>query len=386
MHGPLEQVRELGSAAGQLWLPSRDVTELPVVQPDISRVAVLLNRNARKVTDDMARHIERVVGRGNLYYSGSLEEAESYVREIVQRGYGTVVCGGGDGTFAQTVNMVLRYIDEANAWRLQRHRRFGERQSLLGRPRFALLRLGTGNAISGMMGAGDPRDDVRHLVDYVPTQTHSIPLIEQDGERFFFAGMGYDSTLLNDYNWLKERTKHRMMKSVAHGMTGYFAALFSRTLPRVAAGEHPELTVRVRAAGRAYYVDPRRDDECVELEPGSLLYEGPASFIGAATTQFYGYGFKMFPFARLRPDTLHLRVARLGALGCLANLPSLWRGTHRSPDQLFDFLAEQVQVELSQPFPFQHSGEASGKRDALDLRVSEDRLDIVDLHRARRLS
>ena len=36
-------------------------------------------------------------------------------REIVQKGYGTVACGGGDGTLSGAINMIRTYVDEANA-------------------------------------------------------------------------------------------------------------------------------------------------------------------------------------------------------------------------------------------------------------------------------
>ena len=104
-------------------------------------MAVLLNRNARLVTDKLVRKIERLVGRDHVYYSRSLEEAEAFTREIIQKNYGTIACGGGDGTLTGTVNFVQRYINEANRWRVERYERFGERQDLIGMPRFAFLRL-----------------------------------------------------------------------------------------------------------------------------------------------------------------------------------------------------------------------------------------------------
>src|SRR5262245_234424 len=98
-------------------IASRALSRLPVAQPDPTRIAVLLNRNARRVSDGLARRMERIVGGDNFFYSKSLEEAESFAREIVQRGYGTVVCGGGDGTLCRSVNLIHRYVEEANQWR-----------------------------------------------------------------------------------------------------------------------------------------------------------------------------------------------------------------------------------------------------------------------------
>ena len=356
---------------------------LPVTQPDLSRVAVLLNRNARQVTDRLARRVERIVGRENVYYSHSLEEAEAFSREIVQRGYGTIMSGGGDGTLCRTVNFVQSYIDEANSWRAERAVRYGEQQSLLGLPRFGFLRLGTGNGISRVIGAGDPLRDLQMVVDYAPSRTHEIPLIESDGERFFFCGLGYDSLLLNDYNALKSATKNALLKPFAHGLTGYFAAMLTRTLPRVLAGGST-LEAQVRTNGRAYYIDPRRGDATVEIDPGTVLFEGRAGMIGAGTSPFYGYGFRVFPFSNIMPGMMHLRVGLIGPLRTVANLGPLWKGTYRNASAILDFLVEDATVELSRPYPFQHSGDAQGERTKVDLRVADVPLRLVDCHRALR--
>ena len=100
--------------------------ELPTVQPDERKIAVLLNRNAKQVSDAIVKRVERIVGRDHVYYSRSLEEGEAFAREIVQKGYGTIVSGGGDGTLSQTINMIHRYIKESNQWRVQRFERFGD--------------------------------------------------------------------------------------------------------------------------------------------------------------------------------------------------------------------------------------------------------------------
>lgn len=355
-----------------------DTAGLPVAPTDPDKVAVLLNRNARRVTDALAKKLGRLVGNDNLYYSRSLEEAEAFAREIVQRGYGTVVCGGGDGTFVQTVNMVQRYLEEANAWRVQRYQRFGEKQTLLGEPRFAFLRLGTGNALGRMVGATHPTKDLQRIVDYLPRRVQPIPLIREGEDRFFFAGIGYDSQLLNDYNWLKAHTKNALMKPVMHSVAGYFMALFGRTIPAIMADDK-RVECRVTAVDEAYFIDPTRGDFSERIAPGSVLYEGPATYVGAASTPYYGYGFRMFPFARVMPDKMHVRVANMGPFRTLANLPSLWSGKLRDKKRIFDFLGSHIRIELSRPLAFQHSGDSSGDRDKLELILDPQPLQLVDL-------
>lgn len=360
--------------------------ELPVQIPAADRVAILLNRNARRVSDRLARTLERIVGPENVFYSRNLEEAEAFSREIVQRGYGTVVCGGGDGTLVQGINLIQNYVRSANTWRLERYERTGEKQTLLATPRFAFLRLGTGNAISHLVGATDPVNDLRRIVDFVPGRTHQMPLIESEGERFFFAGMGYDSVLLNDYNWLKKHTHNRIIKPLLHTVGGYFAALFMRTLPNWWFGRFGRFEARVVSRKEAYYVDPRRGD-CIErIEAGSVLFEGPATILSVGTCPFYGYGLKIFPFARMMSGKMHLRIGMLDPLRVLFNLPALWKGSYRHTKLIQDFLVEDISVEITAPYPYQHSGEAKGMRDKIDFKISDEMLRLVDLYPPRRTS
>jgi diacylglycerol kinase family enzyme len=358
----------------------RKLAPLPAARPDVTRVAVLLNKNARRVTDSLARDIEAVIGKENLFYSRSLEEAEGFAREIVQRGYGTIVCGGGDGTLARTVNLVQHYVSETNHWRSERYRRYGEWQSLLMSPRFAFLRLGTGNAIGRVVGAGDPVSDLARIVNGGAQGTCSVPLMDVGGERCFFAGMGYDSLLLNDYNKLKAHCENPLMKAVMQSVLGYFAALVTRTLPQALFQDAARLRARIVARDKAYYVDPRRGDAVHELEAGTTLFEGPASFIGAGTTPFFGYGFKVFPFASMMPRMMHLRACSMAPLTTVSHLPALWKGTYRRCDSLFDFLVSDVEIELADPYPFQHSGDAQGMRKAVRMRIADESLELVHFH------
>lgn len=350
---------------------------LPRYIPDPARFAVLLNRNARQVSSRMVKRVEHIVGRDHVYYSRSLEEADALCREIVQRGYGTVACGGGDGTLMNTVNRVHRYVSQSNAWRAERFARYGERQALLTAPRFAFLPLGTGNAMSGVVGATSALEDLQRIVDYAPGRTYSLDLIDEGSEMFSFGGLGYDSMLLNDYNHLKDRTRHRLLKPWVQGLSGYVLAAALRTLPRLL-WHRPRLEARVTTRGPAWYLDPRRGDSAVPVEAGATLYEGRATFIGASTSPFFGYGLKMFPFAGHHEGRLHLRIASIGPVSAVSHLRGIWKGHYRHRRRVLDFYAQDVQIELAQPFPFQHSGDAKGEREGLSLKMASDRLRLVD--------
>src|SRR5947209_17012639 len=76
-----------------------------------SNVAVLLNANARNVSESLKRELENFVPPEDLYYSRSFEDARSIARTVLDRGYRTVLTGGGDGTFVGYVNCLF---DEAS--------------------------------------------------------------------------------------------------------------------------------------------------------------------------------------------------------------------------------------------------------------------------------
>src|SRR5690606_39610143 len=78
-----------------------------------------------------------VVPADDLFLSRSTSEAKTIAREVVGRKYRTVFTGGGDGTFVSFVTEILDFLRDA-------------REPL---PRFGVLKLGTGNALAGMVGA-----------------------------------------------------------------------------------------------------------------------------------------------------------------------------------------------------------------------------------------
>src|SRR5256885_5296860 len=81
-----------------------NVERLPVPQ---KKVAVLLNGNARAVTEQLRRELEQFVPPEDLFFSRSFEDARSIARTVLDRGYGTVLTGGGDRTLVGYVNCIF---------------------------------------------------------------------------------------------------------------------------------------------------------------------------------------------------------------------------------------------------------------------------------------
>ena len=157
-------------------------------EPAPPRVAVLLNARARKVTPRVVRALSHVIPRSDLYLSRSPTDAQAIARKILTRGYDTVFCGGGDGTFIGFADEILSEAERAHT----------------SAPRFGVLKLGTGNGLAALVQAsavkdGGVVDDVRRAREGAIPGYRPLELLKVDGRRAQFAGLGIDARLLNDY-------------------------------------------------------------------------------------------------------------------------------------------------------------------------------------------
>ena len=335
-------------------------------EPAPPRVAVLLNARARKVTPRVLRALSHVVPRSDLYLSRSPLDAQRIARTILSRGYDTVFCGGGDGTFIGFADEILSEAERAHA----------------SAPRFGVLKLGTGNGLAALVQAsplkdGGVVDDVRRAREGAIPGYRPLELLKVEGRRAQFAGLGVDARLLNDYLDLKSKVQGTWGHWALTGARGYALTVGLRTLPHALVRRLSEqVEVRNSAQVPAYRLDPN-GRVIEELAPGALLYRGPAMVVAAGTIPFYGYALRMFPFAGRRPGHLHLRLGTVNPLAAVANLRALWRGEW-FPPTIHDFHAVAVSVKAARPMPLQIGGDAAGERTSVEFRMSSKRLELVD--------
>jgi diacylglycerol kinase family enzyme len=335
-------------------------------EPAPPRVAVLLNARARKVTPRVVRALSHVVPRSDLFLSRSPKDARAIARTILMRGYDTVFCGGGDGTFIGFADEILSEAERAHACA----------------PRFGVLKLGTGNGLAALVQAsaekdGGVVDDVRRAREGAVPGYRPLELLKVEGRRAQFAGLGIDARLLNDYLGLKSRVHGTWGHWALTGARGYALTVGLRTLPNALVRRLTEqVEVRNSAEVPAYRLDAT-GRTLEELPPGALLYRGPAMMVAAGTIPFYGYALRMFPFAGLRPGHLHLRLGTVNPLAAVANLRALWRGEW-FPSTIHDFHAVAVSVKAAAPMPLQIGGDAAGERTSVELGMSSKRVELVD--------
>jgi diacylglycerol kinase family enzyme len=332
--------------------------------PPVAETAVLLNANAKHVNPRVRRELAGLVPERNLFLSRDPADAVRIADTVVQRRFGTVFTGGGDGTFVSWVNHILDRSER------------GESPP----PRFGVLALGTGNAVAEVVGAR-PRELVADLRRYLRGDVpfcRRLDLMVCEGRRTPFAGVGIDAGILNDYNWLKQRFGSTALSRLTLGMPGYGLAIALRSAPRQVAQRRPVYCEVVNAGRPAWRLDAHGLQVGPAIERGELLYAGPCMLAAAGTVPYYGFGLKAFPFALAQPGMMHLRVASDIPVGTLLwNVRSIWDGAFRHPG-LLDFHVERVVLRFERPVPLQVGGDAEGWREEVAFGMAPRGVEVVD--------
>jgi hypothetical protein len=330
------------------------------------RIAVVVNGRAKNVTAEVISTLDRILEGSDLFVSRRIEDAREIAQTLVHRGYDTVLTGGGDGTFTVMVTEVVREARKKGGTL----------------PRFGLLKLGTGNALAWVVGARDLKGgevdaDIRRLCAEAGSRT--VRLIEVEGIITPFCGLGADAHVLADYGWVKSHLGTTPLKRLGTGPSGYAIAALTRTLPSLLFSGMTRCRV-VNAGKEAFRVGPRGSVVGRPVPPGELLYEGPMRLCALSTIPYYGYGFRMFPFAEDRPDRMQLRVSTIKPHEFIYHLKEIWRGQYQNPACLFDFLVERVALEFEPAAPLQAGGDSRGDRARLDVGLCPTPIELVDFY------
>lgn len=307
--------------------------------------AAYLNANAKRMSPEVVSAVQELIYPDDIFFCSSPEEGELAARTILERGYPTVFTGGGDGTVVSLINDVWTCVGRA------------------GRemPKIGILSLGTGNAMARLVSSGSPLADLKSYVANPSMDTLEMGMVESGGKLFPFGGLGVDAQILADYLSVKEGIGAGVLKPIFQTVGGYFFAFFGVTAPRTIANllSGKEALVRVVNADQPAFRILDDGSAGHEYAPGAVLYEGPFLMLMAGTCPFYGYGMKVLPFADLRSDAFNLRMVGISSARALANLPTIWNGTYRTPG-ILDFYCRSVRIELSDPSPYQQGGDLVG--------------------------
>ena len=348
------------------------------------RVAVVINGNAKEVTSELVDVLDQIIASGDLFVSRSLEEGHAIAQQIVERGYPTVLTGGGDGTFSQMVTWIVHACQaEGRPW-----------------PRFGLLRLGTGNALAWVLGAQKSRRgvvadiarlrtegghrDLRLLEvrrDAPPGGSAGAPAEDTESEGVLapFAGIGVDALALGHFHEVRDRMrKIPFMRRIGTGELSYFLAIAGKTLPAVLVKPHVHARV-INTGAPAFRIGPNGQPEGRPIEAGEVLYEGKARAVTFSSIPYWGFGSRIFPFADDREDRFNLRIVNLESLDVALHIRAIWNGTYRTP-RLIDYLVDAVRIESDEDLPVQIGGDAAGTSRIVNARLFPEPIPVVDYY------
>lgn len=333
-----------------------------------ARMAVLLNANAKRVSKAVHGAIAHVVPPEDIFLSRSVDDARVIARKVVRRGYGTVFTGGGDGTFVGFLNEIFDYL--------------GERATPVA-PRFGLLKLGTGNALANLLGASHGRGMLQELQRARDGQVpgiYQLDLVEAEGVRSPFAGLGIDAAIINDYAWLRKHFGVGALGRLVEGGLGYGLAVASRTLPHYLAHRRmPEVEI-FNQGGTAFRLDSLGQPVGEPIEHGELIYRGPLKIVAAGTVPELGFKLRFFPFAGRQRGKMHLRLFAGSYRSVLGRLPTVWKG-ELFPEGIFDFFCDRVSMAFDQSMPLQIGGDAKGYRESLSLGIADRTVDLLSFNK-----
>ena len=199
------------------------------------------------------------------------------------------------------------------------------------RPRFGLLRLGTGNALAWVIGASQRQ--ARRACRSISTAA---------GRRRVAArAPGRGRRIPRSVLWLRHRCPGAARlqpgeEAIARGPLrrlapgrGHLRHLVDH---EIAAGFpfSPGSTRSDCERGRRRLsVGREGSDSWVAHSQREVIYEGRARIASVSTIPYYGFGFRAFPFAEERTDRMNLRVSTIGSLTLVANFPAIWKGNTR---------------------------------------------------------
>ncbi len=335
-------------------------------------LAVILNGRAKSVSDRVVSLVSSVVPSEDLYVSNSMSDSRKIVRSIVDRRYRTVLTGGGDGTFAVFVTRLESHLDETGI------------EGYL--PRLGVLKLGTGNALASTFGAARPElPGLSEDLDYAANGAATRPMrfLEIEGKITPFTGLGLDALILNSYRIVRSYTEKTPASPMTEGIGGYALGIAGISLPQYLTEAAPDAVI-VNEGAPAWRVGPDGKRVGPMILKGEVIYRGTVRIVAMSKLPYYGFDFRLFPFAMVRDDRFHLRVSDASGPEILANLPAVWKGEYRSRN-LYDFLAEHVSVHLSGPFPFQIGGDGEGYRSYVNVKLRPRPYEVIDFrHLTRR--
>ncbi len=322
------------------------------------KFAVLLNARAKRWTGDLHEQILRWVPAGDLFLTDDFTQAERTLDRIVDSEYDVIFTGGGDGTIMYLMNAIEKRIRKGMVTREKA-------------PPAGVLKMGTGNAMATYFGCRSIVKDLEALRGGAPLDVYDTYMIADEKTIGFpFAGFGWDSILLNDYDAFKEAARNTPLENYVTGMFGYGISMVTKSLP--SAIKLGSFQIRVTAKGPADKIN-QRGEILESYEKGDLLYEGPAKTASIGSIANWGFSIRMFPFATEKAGYAQFRVFNGKLRHILKRMDKFWKGSFKE-GEIVDFLVTDIAVELiDSPIAYHVAGDPCGYEKKVNWKVTPPR-------------
>ena len=324
------------------------------------KVAVLLNRNARKVNAKMIRNIRAQAPHADIFVTRDIQEAEQALSQVAHGKYDLCFTGGGDGTVCHAVTRLSELSGDRSA------------------PPIGVLPLGTGNAIASFLESPSieqcvsaPQNARADLLSFPELRVTSTPFNASlpKPSKAAFGGFGWDAFILDRYfRWRDFFKKFKLLKPISEGLIAYLLSGLAWAVPEMLL-RRPRWDITVRNGSKEAYQLDTDGNILRTIAPGDLIYQGKARLFSFGTCPFFGFRMKALPLAAVHPDMMQVRVADFSPLRTTLSLPKVWRGEFKHP-KLWDFLASDFQVSLSEEAALQMGGDVVGHADRFEVKMS----------------
>jgi hypothetical protein len=208
------------------------------------RVAVLLNRNARKVNTKMIESIRARAPHADVFVTHDMQEAEQALSQVAHGKYDLCFTGGGDGTVCHAVTRLSELSKDRSA------------------PPIGVLPLGTGNAIASFLESPSveecvsaPQSARADLLSFpeLKVTSASINSPKPKPSKAAFGGFGWDSFILDRYfKWRDFCKKFKLLKPISEGLIAYLLSGLGWAVPELIL-RRPRWDVTVRG-GSVYII------------------------------------------------------------------------------------------------------------------------------------
>jgi hypothetical protein len=206
-----------------------------------------------------------------------------------------------------------------------------------------------------------------------------IHLVEVEGWIAPFCGVGVDASMLGDYAKTRALLNRTPLAPMASGLLSYGLAAITRTIPASVFGPMPHIRVINRGVD-AQRIGAKGMRLGAAYGPGDTIYEGPARVAAISTIPFYGFGFRVFPYANERPERMHLRISTITAGPFIRNFKAIWQGDYSSNEYLFDYLVEAVEIQVDPAIGLQVGGDYMGERTSVEAAITAEPIRLVDFY------